>query len=630
MVNYGKLQNLAQSGNRAEFISEYHKGGGDMTQVGELYSQYRSGGKSDSKTSSTSRQSSAGGFGPPIGSYIDETVKTQIKSKPGNFGEFDSISKSFGLLFNEQGKFRTPLDILKQTAVTLKDEVLVHIAQQAYLLNEVNEKAGITGELSSAFREEIMKASVEAAGLGITFNELTDAVVTINKESGKFKLMSSDTMAEISLASKFTENLGVLASMGSQFERVGVGIRDMALMVEKMGLNSMTLGINARESTSLVHENLERLNQYGFQRGVEGLNRMAQKSIEFRMNMNSVFQMAEKVWEPDKALELVANLQVIGGAFGDLNDPIKLMYMATNNVEGLQDALIGAAKSLVVYNEEQGRFQITGANLRRAREMATELGVSLDELTSTAIASMERTSAATDLMSRGLVMKDDDKEFLTNLSQMKEGRMVIEVPQSLQESLKGSTEIALETMTQEQADLLLKQKNAFEKMTMEDVARQQVTAIENIERDLSYIRAATRVSVGEEVNNVIEKFIGINQKEISSESLRLRGIVTDTVKGGIKDIVNWSGLSDDNKNQTASPYPIQPANPPMREEREENTWKREPRVENINETKNLTVTLKSSGSETDVLYRHWVKSPHVIDELSNKLTSGSPYSKSYI
>jgi hypothetical protein len=121
-------------------------------------------------------------------------------------------------------------------------------------------------------------------------------------------------------------------------------------------------------------------------------------------------------------------------------------------------------------------------------------------------------------MASGLQMKDEDKEFLTNLSQMKGGRMVIEVPKSLQEQLGNQTEIALETMTQNQTDLLLSQKKAFEDMKMEDIARQQVTVMENIERDVSYLRAVARVGIGKEVGDLIEKTLGINQKILSKES----------------------------------------------------------------------------------------------------------------
>ena len=100
--------------------------------------------------------------------------------------------------------------------------------------------------------------------------------------------------------------------------------------------------------------------------------------------------MGNKVWLPEGGLEVVSNLQVIGGAFGDLNDPIKLMYDATNNVEGLQTAIINASKSLVTYNQEQGRFQVTVANLRRVKAMADELGMSMKDLTDGAAAAVER------------------------------------------------------------------------------------------------------------------------------------------------------------------------------------------------------------------------------------------------
>ena len=449
------------------------------------------------------------------GNYAQKMLNTQMREKSGDRGEFGTLEKSLGVFFDESGKFRK-MDVFKALADLMKNEVLVYLDQQSQLLTKINEKAGMTGELSEAFREEIMAASPEVIRLGVSFEEMTESVSNLVAQSGKFRLLSEDTIKDMALASKFTDDMGELADMGLNFEKVGLGVKDMSGLIEKMGMRSMVLGLNARTTTKMVNEQLKNLNSYGFKEGIEGLNKMTQKSIEFRMNMESVFDMGKKVWDPEGALNMVANLQVIGGAFGDLNDPIKLMYMATNNVEGLQDAIIGASKSLVTFNEEQGRFQVTGINLRRAKAMADELGISMEELTTTAVAAMERTSAASDLMASGLQMKDEDKEFLTNLSQMKGGRMVIEVPKSLQEQLGNQTEIALETMTQNQTDLLLSQKKAFE--DMKDIARQQVTVMENIERDISYLRAVARVGIGKEVGDLIEKTLGINQKILSKES----------------------------------------------------------------------------------------------------------------
>lgn len=360
----------------------------------------------------------------------------------------------------------------------------------------MNENTGILGTLSEAFREEITEAYPAAIKLGISFSELTDSVTQLVTQSGKFKLLGQTTIEEMALASKFAESMTQYASMAGAFEEISLGVHDMTEATNKAGMEALQLGLNSRKVVADLGDELSLLNQYGFEDGVDGLSKMVQKSIEFRMNMSDVTAMADKVWDPEGALEMVSNLQVLGGAVGDLNDPIKLMYMATNDIEGLQDAIIGASKSLVTYNNEQGRFEVTGANLRRAKEMATEFGMSMEDLTKTAVASMERTQAATDMMAQGLVFEsDEDKEFLTNLSQMRDGKMVIEVPQSLQDQLGGEA-VELNNMTQVQTDILLSQRDAFKQMDMKDIALNQVSLIENINRDVSFITASMRIQTG--------------------------------------------------------------------------------------------------------------------------------------
>jgi hypothetical protein len=392
------------------------------------------------------------------------------------------------------------------------------------------------------------------------------------------------------------------AEMGKDFEKVGIGVYDMSKTVQNMGLNSMKLGLNAKTTTAELDKSLGKLNQYGFKNGIEGLNRMIQESIEFRMNMQNVYDLAEKVWSPEGALEVVANLQMIGGAYGDLNDPIKLMYMATNDVEGLQDAIEGAAKSLVTYNQEQGRFQVTGANLRRAKEMAKELGMSMEELTTTAVASMERTQAASDLMGKGLVISDENKEFLTNIAQMRGGKMTIEVPKSIQEELglKG-TNIALETLTQEQANVLIARQEELQDKTMEEVAREQVTLVENIQRDVSFLRAVARVGVGREVGNLIEQYLGVNQKTLSEESKK----GTDWLKSKMDNIGEFA------KGTIESAFGVN--NLPVR-----GTVNAESKTPIVEENKQKTEEKTTASSETitrNVHEHRFVSDSATVDEL---------------
>ena len=151
-----------------------------------------------------------------------------------------------------------------------------------------------------------------------------------------------------------------------------------------------------------IDKNIGLLNKLSFKNGVRGLAQMARQSEKFKLSMEATAVFAEKVMRPEGAIDAAANLQVLGGAIGDFNDPLKLMYMATNNVEGLQKSLIEAASSLATFNSEQGRFEITGVNLRRAKEMAAQLGVQYEELAKGAIAAQERTVVSSQLLAKGL------------------------------------------------------------------------------------------------------------------------------------------------------------------------------------------------------------------------------------
>lgn len=551
MPGWTRLLGLAGAGKRGSsnwnrYLAGYLDDVGVDPNDGEAFRKAESAARraytasiSDPSENMPGRRAAYYGPGSTTGSGLfgfgEEVIRSQLRAKTSDVGEFGTLEGGLNAL---QGivnaiKSASVKDAISALGGLLKREVLVYLQQQTDLFQSVNEKMAMTGDLAEAFRDELMLASPDTIRLGISLREMSDAVSDLVSQSGKFKLLSSDTIKEMALASKFTSDMKTFANMGRNYELIGLGIKDMSLLVQKMGIQSMSLGLNARTTTSMINENLKNLNMYGFKNGVEGLNRMVQRSIEFRQNMQNVFNIAEKVWSPEGALEIVSNLQMIGGAYADMNDPIKLMYMATNDVEGLQKAILETSKSLVTFNEEQGRFQVMGANLRRAKEMANLFGISMNELTETAVAGAERVQASLDLMSAGLIMPEDDKEFLTNLSRMEGGRMVIEIPQTLREQLGMGQEesvLALEEMKDFQKEAILLNKKQFEKMTMEEIARQQVTAVENIERDVSFLRAVARVTVGQDVASLLENALGITQSVVSSESYK----VTDKLAAGLK------------------------------------------------------------------------------------------------
>jgi hypothetical protein len=404
----------------------------------------------------------------------------------------------------------------------IQSEILKQLERESQLHTDINEQMGLTGELSRAYRDTILDTVPLAATLGFDIKNITDMVTTLGEKSGRFNLMSQETMEHSLVTTRaFGSSMREMADTMTEFEKVGLGAADTLREVDTAGRSTLSLGLNAKKTTEMLKADIGKLNEYGFANGVQGLNRMIQKSLEFKMNMGEVFKIAEKVMSPDSAIELTANLQVLGGAIGDFNDPLKLMYMATNNVEGLQDALIGAAGNLATYNEEQGRFELKGANLRRAQEMAKQLGVDYKEFAKSAIASQERMAANNTLLAKGFDMSDKDREFLTNMSQMKDGHMSITVPESLQKTLGNQTELRLDQLSQNQIDVLKANRKAFEEMNPEDIAKEQFSTVKQIANmmqssGLKAVKTAKDTTFGK---NEIEDSGIIKLEKIAKETL---------------------------------------------------------------------------------------------------------------
>ena len=429
---------------------------------------------------------------------IQSFIKNQKSSSNNSAGNDNAPKSSFEKLYEaSQGKSyianlteedKSPsLTQLKEKGVIF-GEIVKQIQRESDLQTQLNEKVGLTGTLSEAFRSDIMKTIPNAVSLGYSFSNVTEMLTRMGDQSGRFNLISEQTLNNsFAVARAFVGDLANLATTFTEFEKIGKGAYDTLAAISKAGSASLGLGLNSKKTTDMLRENIEKLNAYGFKNGVDGLNRMVQRSIEFRMNLSEAFKVADNVMDPEKAIALTANLQVLGGAIGDFNDPLKLMYMATNNVEGLQKALIDASKGLATYNAEQGRFEITGVNLRRAHEMASQLGVDYNELAKGAIAGQERMLASSELMSKGLNVSKEDKEFITNMSQMKGGQMVITIPEDIAGKIGSKTEIALKDLTSSQIEALKGVKNELKDKTPEQIARGQFTSIHNMEMMLQGI-----------------------------------------------------------------------------------------------------------------------------------------------
>jgi len=388
-----------------------------------------------SKASRASRTSTTSGTGSVINAlgagFIDQQVNTlgRISTSTGK-AILEGINKSAS--FNPVTIIKGVLDgALKGGEAILGD--LAELDKE--LLERVRGAGGYVGDAATDMMRSVRVAMIAAQEAGASTDDTLGAVKSLMENSERMSIYAEKTISDGMLASvAFTKNARTILENAENFRNVGIGLDDASKSITAIGMDSVKLGLNAKATSETLIKNLGSLNAYGFQNGIKGLGKMVQEAQSLKINMDDVLKVADKLYDPESAINLAANLQVVGGAFGDLNDPIKLMYDATNNVESLQTSIIGAARSLATYNVEQGRFEVTGVNLRRAKAMSDALGISMGELTNMAVKGAAKFEAMSQL-DIFPSLNDEQKEFVSNLATMKDGKVGFDIPKSMVERL---------------------------------------------------------------------------------------------------------------------------------------------------------------------------------------------------
>jgi hypothetical protein len=97
---------------------------------------------------------------------------------------------------------------------------------------------------------------------------------------------------------------------------------------------------------------------------------------------------------------------------------------------------------------------------------------------------------------------------------MQDGEMKIVVPESLQDKLGKQSEITLSKLTEDQKNVLLANKKAFEDMNPKDMAMAQLTETQQIARGIEVMATWAKIQAANFARGAGEALLGKNMKEL--------------------------------------------------------------------------------------------------------------------
>ena len=373
----------------------------------------------------------------------------------------------------------------------LMAEVLKLAALEDTITSDVSKTIGMTNSQLREHVDYLNRAANEASQYGINAYQLNEVWTDTVDVIGRKLNIPEHVLTRSALLGKTLEGFEPKKYMEA-FDSVGLSMDsaigatdDTTTAIGRMIKTSRDLGAVTGLFMKNASENIKLMNKYGFERGYEGLARMVVKSDQLGLSMSDVSGLAEKFLDPEGAIDFAAKMQVIGGAAGDLTDPFKLMYMATNDLEGLQDAIIDTAAASAKFNQETGEFGFSPEQRRQMRDQAKELDISYEEYSEMAIKAARSAEALSQLEFVG-GMTDEDKELVASMATIgKDGAAKIQIP--------GMDEmIDVANITDQQMERLKEGQ-----LSDRDVYDQQLDAAEKSNQWLASIDTAMREIVAQ-------------------------------------------------------------------------------------------------------------------------------------
>jgi hypothetical protein len=406
--------------------------------------------------------------------------------------------------------------------------------------SEMLKSFGRGQEMADILRISMSNSVTEVRKLG---GDIADVLATQKAASealGRNVILSEKTTKDLYATMKVT---------GVEVGKIVTGMADVGISSVRATNEMLKVvniaresGANAQAVSAKVIDNMNALNKYNFAGGVEGLAKMAAQATSLRIDMSQTLGFAEKVFNPEGAIEVAAAMQRLGVSQSSLLDPLKLMDLSQNDPAELQNQIAQMSKQFVQLGKD-GNFEIMPGAKRQLREISTAMGIPYDQLTKMALGGADLDKKLKEITFPSAT--EDQKKMIANMAEMGEGG-TYEIKTAAGDTKKVSD------LTPEEIKALEKMANAKPE-SMEDLAKQQLSATQSIAAAINSLgdRTGLGLASSKTAGGILKgtRAVATAGSEIMGEGLSAKNIgkgidkAADTLTGAVAEYANTGKIS---------------------------------------------------------------------------------------
>lgn len=286
---------------------------------------------------------------------------------------------------------------------------------------------GLSGKAMDALRKSTIDM-VASRNIGIRYN------VSVEELMGLRQNFVKGTGRQISATDNDLETLAatskILGDNATEFmarlENFGVSMEDAGSRAGKMFATASKRGIAWENYSKNFLDNISLAQRYTFKNGTRGLESMARKATEINLNMSQAAAFADKVSTVEGAITTGAQLQVLGGPFAQMADPIGMLYEGLSDLEGLQDRMVQMFGNLGKFNRQTGEVELSSFNRQRVLAAANSMGLDAANIFESINSNARRNEIARQLQGNANV-NEETADLIKNVATIKNGQAGVEI-----------------------------------------------------------------------------------------------------------------------------------------------------------------------------------------------------------
>jgi hypothetical protein len=381
---------------------------------------------------------------------------------------------------------------------------------------------GLTGIESRTLLNNFASLTLSAMKFGGSMKDVATVIQQFSEVTGKNRFFNEreiEQLVELGLGT----GLGVegASELAASFDNIGLSLEKTINLTDKARNMSAKMNLNVTKVLKTYQGLVQSLTGIGFGKGLDNLTKLAAKATAIRFDIvKSTEAFSDAFFDPEKAVEASARMQVLGGRFAQsFGDPMQLAFESMTDPTALAEKFANTVSSIVA-KDSKGNYFIPPAERKSLKLAAEALGQSYEDAVGTAIEQAKIADKMVALNKAGFSVtnfSEEDRLAIAGLMRVNEsGQFVIKNSAGVETLLSNLTD-------KNQLKQILETRKANENAAIQR---------KNLMERLSLI--VDRFMMG--FSNVFTKLFGLNDSEsflqmIENSGQKIASFINDKILG---------------------------------------------------------------------------------------------------